>query len=132
MRGTVLVADDNLDLLDAVAGALEESGLTVRRATSGVELIQRIAKEGPFDIVLTDVSMPWMSGLQVIQNARNVGLSAPVVVMTGLHDEAIAAQVRALGPSVVLMRKPFELNELLGTVATLLNQKPAENARPKA
>lgn len=130
MRGTVLVADDNLELLEAIAAALEDSGITVRRATSGVELIQRLAKEGPFDVVLTDISMPWISGLQVIQNARSAGLGSPVVVMTALQDEAIAEKVRALGPGVVLMRKPFELDELLETVATLLKQS-ADVARPQ-
>lgn len=128
MRGTVLVADDNLELLDAVASVLEDSGITVRRATSGVELIQRLAKEGPFDVVLTDVSMPWMSGLQVIQNARSAGFGAPVVVMTALQDEAIAEKVRALGRDVVLMRKPFELDELIGTVESLLKRKRADVA----
>lgn len=51
MHGRALVADDDPELLDAVAAILTEAGMDVRRATSGVELLQYLAKEGPFDVL---------------------------------------------------------------------------------
>src|SRR5262245_23440872 len=74
----ILVADDDPDMLDTVAEAIAADGSEVVRAASGGELIQRLAEEGPFDLIVTDISMPWMSGIQVTQTARTAGLNTPV------------------------------------------------------
>ena len=121
----VLVADDDPLLLDAVAEALTTMGADVRRATSGAELIDQLAHAGPFDLVVTDVGMPWMSGLQAIRSTRAAGLATSVIVMTGLPDERIPAQVQALGKDALLLRKPFELTELEAAASMLLSAKPS-------
>ena len=121
----VLVADDDPLLLDAVAEALTTMGADVRRATSGAELIDRLAHAGPFDLVVTDVGMPWMSGLQAIRSTRAAGLATSVIVMTGLTDKRIPAQVQALGKDALLLRKPFELTELEAAASMLLSAKPS-------
>jgi two-component system response regulator TctD len=130
----VLVADDDPLLLDAVADALVDWGAEVIRARSGAELIDQLAGEGPFDLVVTDISMPWMSGLQAMQSARTAGLGTSVIVMTALKDERLSAHVQRLGRHAVLLRKPFDLNELETLVATLLSttlsdRGPADPAR---
>ena len=122
----VLVADDDPLLLDAVAEALTTMGADVRRATSGAELIDQLAHAGPFDLVVTDVGMPWMSGLQAIRSTRAAGLATSVIVMTGLTDERIPAQVQALGKDALLLRKPFELTELEAAASMLLSAKPPD------
>jgi len=121
----ILVADDDPDLLGAVAAALERLGAEVVRAQNGGELIERLAEEGPFTLVVADVSMPWMSGLQVMYSARTAGLGIPVVVMTALKDQHLAEQVQALGPNAVLLRKPFELDELESAVSSLVSHQQA-------
>lgn len=121
MRGSrILVADDDPDVLEAVASALEELGASVARAASGGELIERMADDGPFELVVTDVSMPWMSGLQAMHSARTAGVGTPTIVMTALRDEHIPEHVRALGQNAVLLRKPFKLAELESAVSKLL------------
>jgi DNA-binding response OmpR family regulator len=116
----VLVADDDPQLLDAVADGLTRLGADVIRATSGANLIEQLASAGPFDLVVTDISMPWMSGLQAIRSTRAAGLATSVIVMTALTDERIPAQVRALGGKALLLRKPFELGELESAASKLL------------
>ena len=96
-RARVLVADDDPQLLDAVADALTRLGADVVRASSGAELIEQLANAGPFDLVVTDIGMPWMSGLQAIRSTRAAGLATSVIVMTALTDPRIPAQVQALG-----------------------------------
>jgi CheY-like chemotaxis protein len=126
----ILVADDDADLLDAVAHALEQSGARVTRAASGGQLIEAVGDDGPFDLVVTDISMPWMTGLQVMHAVRTAGLTTPVVVMTALQDERIGAQVEALGRCAVLLRKPFTGRQLLEAVIGALSCRPAaEHAR---
>src|SRR5262245_42198686 len=117
----VLVADDDSMLLRAVTKALTGLGAHVVQAGSGAELIERLADEGPFDLIVTDVSMPWMSGLEAIHASRLAGLAVPVIVMTALAHEHIPAKVRALGGRAVMLRKPFDLSSLKAAVTSLLN-----------
>ena len=117
----ILVADDDLQLLDTVAEALRRLGADVVQAESGAELIEQLASEGPFDLVVTDISMPWMSGMQALRSVRMVGLGMPVIVMTAHGDERVSEQVQALGPNAVLLRKPFELDDLETAAAKLLS-----------
>ncbi len=94
-----------------VSEALALRGYGVVRAESGAEFVDQLANQGPFDLIVTDVSMPWMDGLKAMRAMRTAGVATPVIVMTALDDDAIPSQVRALGRAV-LLRKPFELHEL--------------------
>jgi two-component system OmpR family response regulator len=112
----VLVADDDPEMLEMVAGiAKRELGAEVERATSGHELLEMLA-EGDWDLIITDISMPWMTGMQVMHSVRTAGLPVPVVVMTALQGAEIADQVDALGTRARLIRKPFSFEELLAAV----------------
>jgi CheY-like chemotaxis protein len=119
------VADDDPEMLSAVADALARLGCDVTQAESGADLVDRLANEGLFDLIISDISMPWMDGLKTLRSMRTAGLATPVIVMTALNDEQIPAQVRALGPNAVLLRKPFDLDELEAAVAKLV---PASTA----
>lgn len=116
----ILVADDDPELLDGVVRWLRREGADVRHAASGDELLDRLAYEGPFDLIVTDVAMPWMSGLQVMHSARTAGISTPIIVMTALRDEGIPAQVATLGHHAAYLRKPFEIAQLESVAERLL------------
>jgi CheY-like chemotaxis protein len=122
-RARVLVADDDPQLLEAVSEAFTQLDANVVRASSGEDLIEQLATAGPFDLVVTDISMPWMSGLQAIRSTRAAGLATSVIVMTALTDSRIPAQVKALGANAVLLRKPFDLSELESAASMLLSAK---------
>ena len=116
----VLVADDDPELLSVVADGLTQLGAEVTRASSGAELIERLAQAGPYDLIVTDVGMPWMNGLQAMHATRAAGLRSAVIVMTALRDPRIPTMVQALGANVVLLRKPFGLSELESAASKLL------------
>ncbi|NUP11525.1 MAG: response regulator [Polyangiaceae bacterium] len=120
MHLRVLVADDDPELLGTVASTLSESGADVVRASTGAELLEGLAERGPFDLVITDISMPWMTGLQVAHSAREAGLDVPLIVMTGLRDASIAERVGALGERVALLKKPFDYGQLTAAIAKLV------------
>jgi CheY-like chemotaxis protein len=123
----ILVADDDIVLLEAVAESLEQLGAIVARARNGAELIEQIGDEGPFDLVVTDISMPWMSGLQAMHSTRTAGLATPVIVMTALTDERIPNQVRTLGRDAILLRKPFALEDLHAAARELLARRTGDD-----
>lgn len=133
LRGArILVADDDRGMLECVAEALELAGAEVVQADSGGALIERLADEGPFALIVTDVAMPWMSGLQAMASVRYAGLRTPLLVMTASTDPRIADDVRALGEDAVLLRKPFSVAALTAAAAKLVARAggPQEAAKP--
>lgn len=116
----ILVADDDPAMLRVVTEVLEHLGATVIQARSGADLIEAIGDRGPFDLVVTDVSMPWMSGLQAMHSARTAGLATPVIVMTAIPAGQVESQVSTLGDDAILLRKPFAMRDLESATATLL------------
>jgi len=130
-RVRALVADDNDDLLAVVSHIIERMGVEVVTASTGGELLERLANDGPFDLVVTDVAMPWMTGLHVVHSARAAGSTCPVVVMTALRDQRTSAQVGALGSNVRLLLKPFALNDLEDAVRASLETTTGESRAPQ-
>jgi DNA-binding response OmpR family regulator len=120
----VLVADDDADMLAAVSDALASLGFDVLGVENGAGLIDRLAMDGPFDLIVTDISMPWMDSLKTLRSIRSAGVTTPVVVMTALTDEQIPARVQALGANAVLLRKPFGLDELAAAAQRLIASGP--------
>lgn len=119
MNARVLVADDDATTLGLVATALERLGCSVTRTDDGGELLQALADGGPFDLLVADIEMPWMTGLQVAQSARTAGLRTPVIIITALPIEAVS--IEELGEDAVLLRKPFETRELVTLTHRLLD-----------
>src|SRR5262245_11044525 len=124
----VLVADDDPEYLASVSEALTRLGAEVTRAENGAELIEQLGNKGPFDLVVTDIVMPWMQGIQAMHAMRTAGLGVSVVVMTALRDEALPGRVKALGDNAALLRKPFTLTELESVVASLLTTRSRDSA----
>ena len=106
----VLVADDDADVLAAVSDALASLGFAVLSVDSGAGLIDSLALDGPFDLIVTDISMPWMDSLKTLRSIRSAGVTTPVIVITALTDEQIPNRVHALGANAILLRKPFDLD----------------------
>jgi CheY-like chemotaxis protein len=124
----ILVADDDPDVLSDIAAAIEDLGATVTRAASGAELIEHLGEDAPFDLVVTDVAMPSMTGLQAMQSTRYAGLATPVLVMTALRDPELPAQVQALGDKALLLQKPFGLADLERAIAQLIPERSEHRA----
>jgi CheY-like chemotaxis protein len=123
-RPRALVADDDVEMLNLVTKALQQFGADIVAVMSGGELLEKVANEGPFDVIVTDISMPWMTGLQVMHSARAAGLPVPVVVMTALRDPTIPEQVASLGARAELLQKPFSIGELYGALRRCLAVQP--------
>jgi CheY-like chemotaxis protein len=119
MARNVLVADDDAATLSVVADALQPVG-SVTCADDGNELMQALA-DGAFDLVVTDIQMPWMTGMHVAHSIRTAGLQVPVIVMTALP--IAASEVQKLGPRSCLLRKPFRLGELMAAAWRLVESE---------
>lgn len=120
-----LIADDDPEMVEMVSSIIErELGAQVAIARTGAELLELIAGDEPYDFIVTDISMPWMTGLQVMHSARTAGLPVPCVVMTALRDPSIDGQVAALGEHARLIRKPFTFDCLVRALHEVVPAAP--------
>jgi two-component system cell cycle response regulator CpdR len=115
----IVIADDDPDSLELLRLALGNPQIEICEASNGADLVDLLAENGPFDLVVTDVLMPWMEGLQVLQSARAAEIHTPVLVITGLARSDLQAKVDRLG-NARLLRKPFGIPELRAAVADLM------------
>jgi GAF domain-containing protein len=118
----VLVIDDEEHVREALADMLRLTQHDVVVASQGFEGLERF-REAPFDLVLTDLAMPGMSGWQVAQAVKALRPEVPVVLVTGWGVELPAEQLRANGVDRV-MTKPFRIEEVYGVVASFLSRGP--------
>jgi DNA-binding NtrC family response regulator len=120
----VLVADDEPKLGRLVAEALEADGHEVRHVTGGRQALVELAA-GQFDVVVTDLKMPEVDGLQVLAQARASRGSPEVVLMTAYASAETAVAAMRAGAADYLT-KPFSLDELRLRVRRLAEQRAAE------
>jgi two-component system cell cycle response regulator CpdR len=120
----IAIADDDPDSLELLRLALGNPRVEICEAANGAELVDLLVEEGPFDLVVSDVLMPWMEGLQVLSSARAAEIRTPVLLISGLTRPELQAQVDRLG-NAKLLRKPFGIPDLRAAVADLMAAQPA-------
>lgn len=120
---TLLLAEDDPILLDALAEVLEMEDFTVLRADNGAKALQ-LALETPVDLVITDIVMPQMDGYQLFARLRENPVTAhvPVIFLTSLIDDSDVQKGVALGVDAYIT-KPFT-NVVLITMVRLLLPPP--------
>jgi DNA-binding response OmpR family regulator len=122
MSQTILVVDDERDILRVVEHGLTIHGYAVITAGTGREALEHIAFEQP-DVVVLDIMMPVMDGFQVLQQIRNTPKTAelPVILLTAKTEEASVAKGWREGADLYLV-KPFEINELIACVEAIFER----------
>ena len=109
-RPRVLVIDDEEAVRNAIASLLNGRGCEAVTAESGPAALDRLRAEY-FDVLLVDVKMPGMSGLQLLSEAMLLDRDLPVLMLTGMNDMATARDALARG-AMDFLTKPIELDEL--------------------
>jgi two-component system, NtrC family, response regulator AtoC len=107
-HGCILLADDDDDLRAMIRFHLEQEGREVEEVDSGLNLLDQLISGVKFDLVVSDVRMPWMSGLQVATAIRRKGFDVPFIIMSAFGSDELSQNVLSLG-NAVFLQKPFEL-----------------------
>src|SRR5512135_1534955 len=110
MKGRILVVDDEKAMVLALKGLLSKEGYQVETAGSGEEALHKI-ETGNFHLVITDLSMQGVSGMQVLERGRAIDPDLAVIMITAYGSEKIAVQAMKLGAADYLP-KPFDNDEL--------------------
>ena len=117
-----LLVEDEERVLETLTRILETFGHDVV-ATSDARLALKLACDEPFDLLITDVRMPALSGVELLQRLEDEGVHLPVVIMTGWDD----GHLSDAGTSHVLLAKPFDLDGLRSAVRNALQKRHSEN-----
>ena len=116
---TILVVDDKEMMRDSVGSTLQRAGFTVVTAPGGEPAIAHIARRRP-DAVVTDLKMPGVSGLDLLERIREIDEDLPVVIMTAFAEVESAVRAMKLG-AFDYVTKPFEGDELVITIKRAIN-----------
>lgn len=126
-EAVVHVIDDDEAMRDSLAFLLDTAGIEARTYESAVAFLDRVPDLEP-GCILTDVRMPGINGLELIERLKARGVGLPVVVMTGHADVPLAIQAMKAGV-VDFIEKPFEDEVLLGALRAALAQAEGASAR---
>lgn len=134
MKKRILAVDDDASILELISDVLSELGMAIRTVPSGEEALEVLERES-FDLVLLDIMMKGISGLEVCQRIRN-RVSCPIVFLSAKDNVKDVVLGLGLGADDYLT-KPFALEELVARVqahlraqARVLMPAPEEKRRP--
>jgi DNA-binding NtrC family response regulator len=130
VAASILVVDDEFTTQDTLGLFLEGEGYRVATAGSGEEALTQIEQQ-EFDVIVTDVIMPGVSGLELLERSRVINPGAAVIIITGHATVEMAIEALRKGAGDYL-QKPFVLHDLAHCVRRLLRRRPPrpEAARP--
>ncbi|HEU4436930.1 MAG TPA: response regulator [candidate division Zixibacteria bacterium] len=123
LEKSVLVVDDELLIRDLLYDFFLEKGYKVSVADSGAGALEKLGKQN-FDVLLVDLKMPAMDGIEFIKEVRKKKIETPVVIITGFPSlETALEALRARVCDYII--KPFNINQLFATV-----RRAADGAKP--
>jgi DNA-binding NtrC family response regulator len=122
----VVLAEDDGPFRHLLAAALARDGFEVVEVRDGRELVQRIASHVlsglPVDLIISDIRMPLMTGLDALAGLRRAEWAIPVILITAWSDASTHVEAKRFGASAVF-HKPFNLDDLRTMAAHLAGRK---------
>ncbi len=121
----ILIVEDERSMRDLLGLMLRKEGYQVDAAESAENAEERLRAGGPFDLVITDISMPGKSGLDLLRHCRRVAPDTAVVLMTAFGSKETAIEALNQG-AAYYVEKPFDLDEMKIVVRKTLDQQRLE------
>ncbi len=126
---SVLLVDDEEDFLEILTKRLKKRGLYITTAKSGMEALAKL-KETEIDIVVLDVRMPKMDGIQTLKDIKKIAPSVEVIMLTGHASLEVATKGLEIGAFDYLM-KPMDIDELFYKLQDAYKKKCIEEQKKK-
>ncbi len=105
-----MIVDDELDVREFAGNFFRKRGFNVQTAASGKEALRLVREDAP-DLVLLDIRMDEMSGVEVLRELRQGGSPVKVVIVSGIEEEGVVKETAMLG-ATGFIHKPLILEEL--------------------
>jgi CheY-like chemotaxis protein len=127
-RARILVVEDDEPSRQVMADALADAGYAVEEAVDGYDALAIAARRSP-DLVVSDLAMPGIDGLELTRRLHVFARAVPVVLTTGLEDTRDLVTTAPDYGAVACLKKPMSLDDLLWTIDRALACAPAERAQ---
>ena len=130
---TVLIVDDEGSHREMLCAVLRDNGYRCLEAPDGKQALKILERALP-DLVVLDIRMPGLDGLEVLKRIRLLGPQLPVIMVTAFGEVRRAVEATKLG-AFHYLEKPVDIEELCGLVAEALRDRPAGGypvARPRS
>ncbi len=121
-KPTILVVDDNQDLLNTFAMILKRRGFSVQTAADGFSALDKF-KEQNFDVTLMDIVMPEMNGVDASRKMKEINPEAPIILMTAYSDEELLQTARDEGVRRII-HKPIRIDQLIQLITETADGQP--------
>jgi two-component system nitrogen regulation response regulator GlnG len=121
VHGRIVIADDDSSMARLLGNVLSREGLTPLLAKDGTEALQ-LVRAGDPDVMLTDIRMPGMDGMELMRKAKEIDPELPVILITGFAQVQGAVEALRAGAHDYLA-KPFEHQQVLRVVLRALNER---------
>ena len=108
----ILIADDSRSVLLLLTTILEASGYKVLTAENGLKALEKAIADPTIELIVSDVNMPEMSGIQLIKELRKQGLDVPIVVLTGVNNISVAVDALSNG-AIDYILKDVQIEETI-------------------
>ena len=121
---SLLIIDDDEHTLESMEKYFRMRGYAVTSASNGLDALKLMEHRSDFDLIITDIVMPDVSGIAVISVAKKMLPDLPLIAITGWgeHPEGLASEANA----DVVVKKPVQLEALEKTALELLKSMPAD------
>jgi nitrogen-specific signal transduction histidine kinase len=120
---SVLFVDDEKSMIDAIQPMLEVLGYKVTPRTSSIEALEAFKNDPDrFDIVITDMTMPNMTGKTLVKEILSIRSGIPIILCTGYSDQINKDEAETIGISAFLM-KPIIMRDMANTIREVLEKK---------
>jgi two-component system, OmpR family, response regulator len=117
----VLLVEDDDDNRELMGEVLESAGYEVISASGGAEALRALAEHGA-DVMVTDVGMPGMGGLELARAAKKIAPTVPIIIVTGYAERDDIASARGHEVDAVLV-KPVDPDSLAAAVGQVVQKK---------
>ena len=122
---TILLVEDEERVASFVVKGLEAEGYAVEHVATGLEALARIRGDEP-DLVVLDLTLPDIDGLELLRRLREGGLATPVIILSARGDVDDHVQALEVGADDYL-NKPFHFDELLASLHARLGPRPSSD-----
>ena len=122
----ILVVDDTADNVKLIKAMIKSIATEIDVAVDGEEALEKITSND-YDIVLLDIMLPKLSGIDVLKKVRERGIDLPIIVMTAYGSEELAVETLREGGDDYLINKPIRTEILLEAISKALEKKIQES-----
>jgi DNA-binding NtrC family response regulator len=121
LKTEILLVDDNEEFLDSTKDVLEDEGYEVFTAKNGEDAIQMVG-ERPFEVILMDIKMSGLSGVETFIEMKKINPSVKVIMVTAYSVESLIRQALEEGAYAVL-KKPLNMSMVLKEIDIIIKSK---------